>query len=204
MELDNTKPIEEINPIEDSNEVKTDVLTDQKEKLRERWRRNKRAQYERKKAQKKEMQDGSHPLQEEDQHPEEVTVEIDNSDDFDQLIEEVTEEKETVKPSSDSYHPAVTQNKVYISGAMFVFCIDFIVPNFIAYSYQFFSKGMTIDPQDLKLEKVEKDEVIPLANEVVKEVFSNASPMSQFLFYMGIMYMGKMTFAEKKPKKQKR
>jgi hypothetical protein len=142
-----------------------------------------------------------------EQEPE-IKIEQD-TDDFNELLDEVKTEQETANSATPFSSPPppppppVQTNKVYISGAMFIFCIDFILPNFIKYAYEFTNKNYTIDKENIQLDKQEKEEVIPLANEVVKEIFGNASPMSQFLFYMSIMYMGKLTFAEKKERKKK-
>lgn len=102
--------------------------------------------------------------------------------------------------------PPPPKPKVYISGSMLLFCMDFVIPGTIEKFYNMFG-GSTISAADLKafdqLSAKEREELTALADEVAKEMLANMTPMQQFMFYAGILYSSKLMLAPKTAKVRK-
>ena len=98
--------------------------------------------------------------------------------------------------------PAATpgKHKVYISGAMFLFAIDLIIPKTIEFAYGFMNLKFT-KPEALKMDDEEKKDLAPLCDSVVDEILAGLSPLQQFMLYTGVIYGSKVMYAETVPKK---
>lgn len=94
------------------------------------------------------------------------------------------------------------KHRVFITGAMFLFALDMLVPNVIAGCYNFLAPDR-IKADDLKLTPKEREELGALADEVVEELLNRLSPLEQFMFYTGILYGSKVAWAPKTPKSRK-
>lgn len=81
----------------------------------------------------------------------------------------------------------------FVSGALLLIAIDAIFPTaIILIMRQFDPKYKYVNKKKLKLTSEEKEELEPLANEVVKLIFGYMPPLQAFLFCMSIVYAGKI------------
>lgn len=120
----------------------------------------------------------------------EPTTKKDDSDDLKKTIEEI-------KPAGSTDVKLTQQQKVYITGRMFLFMLNIVAPFTFSSIWNMFNKNQKVKSEDLKLTKEELDEVEELADEVTKEIIGSLSPMSQLLMYLGICYGAKLMFAPK-------
>jgi len=81
----------------------------------------------------------------------------------------------------------------YISGAMLVMLVDLLVPAALKFVIEK-AKEKEVDIRELKLTPQEQKDIAPLANEVVKELFSTMSPTEAFFLFLFVMYGGKAMF----------
>lgn len=81
----------------------------------------------------------------------------------------------------------------FISGALFLIAIDSVFPSAICFIMGFIDKKYKfVNKKKLKLTEEEKEELEPLANEVVKLIFGYMPPLQAFLICMSIVYAGKV------------
>lgn len=106
------------------------------------------------------------------------------------------------EPKAEAVPNTLKKHRVFITGAMFLFALDMLVPNVIAGCYNFFAPDL-IKADDLKLTPKEREELGALADEVVEELLNRLSPLEQFMFYTGILYGSKVAWAPKTPKLKK-
>jgi hypothetical protein len=119
-------------------------------------------------------------------------------------IEDIIDKPEpTPAPAAPEPTLAATQkNKVYISGAMFLFALDLIIPKSIEFVYSFLGLEFT-DSKSIRLDENEKKDLRPMCDEVVNELLASLTPLQQFMLYTGIIYGSKISFAETKRKQKK-
>ena len=130
----------------------------------------------------------SEPIQPKVEEVKEVKQERkDDEQDLKQTISDIKPSVEQVKVTQ--------QQKVYITGRMFLFMINMVIPFSFATIYNMFSKKEKVKSEDIKLTQEEMNDLEELADEVTKEIIGTISPMSQFIMYMGICYGAKMMFA---------
>lgn len=105
--------------------------------------------------------------------------------------------------AGQSSQPQPQKFEVNISGAMFLFALDTVVPGAMALAYNFLSTKNTVDHKALKMDAQEMEQLTPSADAVVKELLSGLSPLQQFMLFTFIMYGSKLMYAEKTPKLKK-
>lgn len=110
-----------------------------------------------------------------------------------QTIEEIKPSEAVVEEAKQLSQP----ERVYITGRMFLFMINFVAPELFAYLWNTFRKNQQVKSEDIKLTTEEVAEIEPLADEVTKEILGTLSPLTQFLMYLSICYGSKLMFAKK-------
>jgi hypothetical protein len=92
----------------------------------------------------------------------------------------------------------IPEATVVINGYMVLVIADFVIPSLISIALPMFS-GYTIDTKVLKLDKQERAELKPFADEAAKSLVLNMSPLQLFLICLGSMYTEKtITMMKKK------
>lgn len=126
------------------------------------------------------VQQPSSPIQEEKK---------DDEKDLENTISEIKPNSEEVKLNQ--------QQKVYITGRMFLFMLNIVAPFTFSSLWNMFNKKEKVKSEDIKLTQEELSEVEELADEVTKEIIGTLSPMTQMMMYLGICYGAKLMFAKK-------
>lgn len=81
---------------------------------------------------------------------------------------------------------------VLISGSLFLIVIDNIIPRIILKLAKFMGMGLNKKVKDLKLTDEEMEQLLPIADKIADELFSNLSPLNQFLIAYGSIVLGKL------------
>ena len=118
-------------------------------------------------------------------------------DDYLKDFKTAPQEAAQTAPAPEQKLPEAT---VILNGYMVLVIADFVIPSIISIALPMFS-GYTIDTKRLKLDKDEKRELKPFADEAAKSLVLNMSPLQLFLICLGAMYTEKtITQMEKKTK----
>lgn len=100
--------------------------------------------------------------------------------------------KETKKRGRPRKEKPVVISGEIISGALFIMLIDLAIPQVIAIANNQFSKNK-IDANELRLTKAQKDELQPLADQVVKQLEITGNPV--YIFILSMMGIYGLNFA---------
>jgi len=139
----------------------------------------------------------------------EIEEEINLNEYKDEPAPEVTSGGEQIPPKdpepqpAPAFKPTTGKHKVYISGAMFLFALDLLLPKTISFVYGTFLGLEFTNPKELKLDEDDKKDLAPLCDDVVEELLNTLSPLQQFMLYTGILYATKVSDAETRPKAKK-
>lgn len=94
-----------------------------------------------------------------------------------------------VELSSDSPNPAEVNASKYLTGSLILIMIDAVLPSIIVKVMSMINpKYKSIKTKQIKLSKEQKDDLEPLANEVVKTITVNMSPTSAFVVCLSLIY----------------
>mgnify|MGYP006273464725 CR=1 FL=1 len=100
--------------------------------------------------------------------------------------------------------PLTVDASKFISGALFITVVDSILPGIILQAVKYIDIDYKyVKAKQIKLDKEQKAELTPLANEVVKMVFGEVNPAVALVICMGAMYYENISEIEiKKPVKK--
>jgi hypothetical protein len=91
--------------------------------------------------------------------------------------------------SSDSPNPTEVNATRYLTGSLVLIMIDAVLPSIIVKLMSIANpKYKSIKTKSIKLSKEQKDDLEPLANEVVKTLTVNMSPTSAFVVCLSLIY----------------
>jgi hypothetical protein len=94
-----------------------------------------------------------------------------------------------VEISSDSPNPAEVNASKYLTGSLILIMIDAVLPTVIVKIMGMINpKYKSIKTKQIKLSKEQKEDLEPLANEVVKTITVNMSPTSAFVVCLSLIY----------------
>lgn len=122
----------------------------------------------------------------------------DNIDDYLKEFEKTTPTQDQTAAQTAPEGQKIPEATVVINGYMVLVIADFIIPSLISIALPMFS-GYSIDTKKLKLDKQERAELKPFADEAAKSLVLNMSPLQLFLICLGSMYTEKtITMMQKK------
>lgn len=122
-----------------------------------------------------------------------------NVDDFLKTFADTETPKETqAAQQAAAAAPEPPPATVIMNGYMVLMLADFVIPSLISIALPMLS-GYEIDTKQLKLDKDERRELKPFADEAAKSLVLNMSPIQLFIICMGSMYAEKtLTYMKKK------
>lgn len=92
---------------------------------------------------------------------------------------------------STSSSPEQINAGKFITGGLFLICIDALLPSAIIKVMSIFDKDLkTIKTKEIKLSSEQIEDLEPLANEAVKGMVMTMSPMSAFMTALMMIYAG--------------
>lgn len=129
-------------------------------------------------------------------------VENDNSEVTEaELVEELSEDSgsetdkildaETGEPVETIYNSSVN-GSVFISGRMLLMITDATIPGIVIKGGKMIGYNTRKTRADLVLTENEREELEPLADAVVNDMFKHLSPLQQFLIAISAVYAGKL------------
>ena len=122
-----------------------------------------------------------------------------NVDDYLKSFEK-TEPQTQAGADSPAPAPSLPEATVIINGYMVLMIADFVIPALISIALPMFS-GYEVESKSLKLDKDERRELKPFADEAAKSLVLSMSPLQLFLICMGAMYTEKTISSMKKKNK---
>jgi hypothetical protein len=82
-----------------------------------------------------------------------------------------------------------------VTGKILLLFLDTLIPFLISFVYDKV-KGKKIPVKEIRLDKYEREDLEPLADEVAKEIDTGLTPLQTLVLSMGIMYFTKLTSYE--------
>lgn len=92
--------------------------------------------------------------------------------------------------------------EVHVTGAMFLFMLDAIVPGAISLLYNAVSSDK-VESKSLKMTPEDKQDLEKISDAVVGDLLGALTPLQQFALMLSLMYASKLTYAPKLAKVKK-
>ena len=109
-------------------------------------------------------------------------------DELKKMASEYVDEPSAAKTESPETAEDSPSKGVYISGAILLTICDALIPR----SITFVLGGGAERAKGMKLDKQERAELIPIADEAAKELMQNITPLQQFFLAMSAIYISKL------------
>lgn len=94
-----------------------------------------------------------------------------------------------VEISTQSQNPSEVNASKYLTGAIILMMVDAVIPSVLIKMMSMVNpKYKTIRTKEIKMSKDQKNDLEPLADEVVKSMTMNMSPMTAFLVCTSLIY----------------